>query len=196
MRVVLISGSPNVRSRSGILLDIAASYLQAKGVQNRFFHLTDFFADDLIGANFAANDVKALIQAVKNADALVIGTPVYKASFSGGLKTMLDLLPERALLDKAVLTCVTGGTARHMLAVDYALKPVLSALKAQEILDGIFAVDEQVHYGEEPGRGTVDAAVGERLEQAVELLYQAILRRSPVRPGSLENSFREARFSI
>jgi hypothetical protein len=58
---------------------------------------------------------------------------VYKASFSGALKTLLDLFPERALEGKVVLPFATGGTIAHMLAVDYALKPVLSALKAQEI---------------------------------------------------------------
>ncbi len=42
-----------------------------------------------------------------------------------------------------VLPLATGGTVAHMLAVDYALKPVLSALKAQEILHGVFADDSQ-----------------------------------------------------
>ena len=62
----------------------------------------------------------------------------------GALKTLLDLLPERALEGKIVLPLATGGTIAHMLAVDYALKPVLNALKAQEILHGVFADDSQV----------------------------------------------------
>ena len=82
-----------------------------------------------------------LLAQVANADGLVIATPVYKASFSGALKTVLDLLPERALAHKVVLPMATGGSIAHMLAVDYALKPVLSALKAQELLHGIFAED-------------------------------------------------------
>ncbi len=63
--------------------------------------------------------------------------------FSGALKTLLDLLPERALEGKIVLPLATGGTIAHMLAVDYALKPVLNALKAQEILHGVFADDSR-----------------------------------------------------
>ncbi len=56
------------------------------------------------------------------------------------LKTLLDLLPERALQGKVVLPLATCGcTLAHLLAVDHALKPVLSALKAQEILHGVFA---------------------------------------------------------
>jgi FMN reductase len=47
-----------------------------------------------------------------------------------------------------VLPMATGGSIAHMLAVDYALKPVLSALKAQEMLQGIFADDSQIAYGE------------------------------------------------
>ena len=54
------------------------------------------------------------------------------------------MLPERALQGKVVLPLATGGTVAHLLAVDYALKPVLSALKAQEILHGVFADDSQV----------------------------------------------------
>ncbi|WP_455828190.1 NAD(P)H-dependent oxidoreductase, partial [Klebsiella pneumoniae] len=76
--------------------------------------------------------LQTLNERLAGADGLIVATPVYKASFSGALKALLDLLPERALEGKIVLPLDTGGTIAHMLAVDYARKPVLNALKAQE----------------------------------------------------------------
>jgi len=95
------------------------------------------------------------------------------------LKTLLDLLPERALDHKVVLPLATGGSIGHMLAVDYALKPVLAALKAQEVLHGVFADDSQVVLsGEEV---TLSENMAARLEEALESFYLALGRRKPPR---------------
>jgi FMN reductase len=80
---------------------------------------------------------------VVSARLVVIATPIYKASFSGLLKTFLDLLPQDALRGKTVLALGTGGSAAHLLALDYALKPVLAALGARHILDAVYAIDAQ-----------------------------------------------------
>jgi len=130
------------------LLEKTRQWLQHKGVEVVSYQIRDFPAEDLLHARFDSPKVIDLLEQVANADGLVIATPVYKASFSGALKTVLDLLPERALAHKVVLPMATGGSIAHMLAVDYALKPVLSALKAQELLHGIFAEDSQIAYGE------------------------------------------------
>ena len=78
------------------------------------------------------------------ADAIVIATPVYKAAYSGVLKVFLDLLPQSALRGKTVLPLATGGSPHHMLALDYALRPVLQSLAARHILPGVYATDAQV----------------------------------------------------
>ena len=74
----------------------------------------------------------------------MILTPVYKASFTGVLKTYLDLLPQNSLKNKTILPIVIGGSNGHLLMVDYALKPVLAALGATHILKGTYIVDNQV----------------------------------------------------
>ena len=138
-----------------------------------------------------------LLQQVANADGLVIATPVYKASFSGALKTVLDLLPERALAHKIVLPMATGGSIAHMLAVDYALKPVLSALKAQELLHGIFAEDSQIAYGEGSAQAQLVPVLEQRLHEALETLYSAMARRpKPLDPNVLNDRLLSARWSI
>ena len=73
-----------------------------------------------------------------DADAIVVATPVYQAAYSGLLKVFLDLLPQFAFRGKAVLPIVTGGSPAHVLAVDYALRPVLANLGAAHIGQGWF----------------------------------------------------------
>ncbi|MBP1126718.1 MULTISPECIES: NADPH-dependent FMN reductase [Pseudomonas] len=197
MLVVTLGGSPSQRSRSGVLLEKTRQWLQDKGVEVVSYQVRDFPAEDLLHARFDSPKVIDLLQQVANADGLVIATPVYKASFSGALKTVLDLLPERALAHKVVLPMATGGSIAHMLAVDYALKPVLSALKAQELLHGIFAEDSQIAYGEGSVQAQLVPVLEARLREAVEQLYSAMARRpKPLDPDVLNDRLLSARWSI
>ena len=175
MRVVTLAGSPRYPSRSSALLEYARERLSALDVEVCHWHLHNFVPEDLLYARFESPALQALIEQLADADGLIVATPVYKASFSGALKTLLDLLPERALEGKVVLPVATGGTVAHMLAVDYALKPVLNALKAQEILHGVFADDSQiVDYQHKPGF-TPNLQV--RLDASLETFWQALHRR-------------------
>lgn len=165
MRVISLAGSPRIPSRSAALLALSQNWLRQQGVDVTAYTLHDFDAEDLLYANFNSPAIKAFADQLAQADGLLISTPVYKASFSGALKTLLDLLPERALDHKVVLPLATGGSIGHMLAVDYALKPVLAALKAQEVLHGVFADDSQIQL---TGEGaTLTDAVAARLEEAL-----------------------------
>ena len=197
MLVVTLGGSPSQRSRSGVLLDKTRQWLQDNGVEVVSYQIRDFPAEDLLHARFDSPKVIDLLQQVANADGLVIATPVYKASFSGALKTVLDLLPERALAHKIVLPMATGGSIAHMLAVDYALKPVLSALKAQELLHGIFAEDSQIAYGEGSAQAQLVPVLEHRLHEALETFYSAMARSpKPLDPHVLNERLLSARWSI
>ena len=144
MRVITLAGSPRFPSRSSSLLEYAREKLNGLDVEVYHWNLQNFAPEDLLYARFDSPALKTFTEQLQQADGLIVATPVYKAAYSGALKTLLDLLPERALQGKVVLPLATGGTVAHLLAVDYALKPVLSALKAQEILHGVFADDSQV----------------------------------------------------
>lgn len=185
MRVISLAGSPRTPSRSTALLQLSQRWLQQQNVEVIPYTLHDFHADDLLHANFNSPDIKAFAAQLDAADGLLIATPVYKASFSGALKTLLDLLPERALDHKVVLPLATGGSIGHMLAVDYALKPVLAALKAQEVLHGVFADDSQVVLSGE--QITLAEGVIPRLEEALASFYLALSRRKPpaIKPSSI-----------
>ncbi|MDU6088111.1 MAG: NADPH-dependent FMN reductase [Klebsiella pneumoniae] len=172
MRVITLAGSPRYPSRSSALLEYARETLTAADIEVCHWHLQNFAPEDLLYARFDNPALQTLNEQLAGADGLIIATPVYKASFSGALKTLLDLLPERALEGKIVLPLATGGTIAHMLAVDYALKPVLNALKAQEILHGVFADDSQVtDYQHKP---QFTANLQRRLDDALETFWQAL----------------------
>ena len=197
MLVVTLGGSPSQRSRSGVSLERAKHWLNQQGVEVVSYQVRDFPAEDLLHARFDSPKIIDLLQQIENADGLVIATPVYKASFSGALKTVLDLLPERALSHKVVLPIATGGSIAHMLAVDYALKPVLSALKAQEMLHGIFAEDSQIAYGEGSAQAQLVPVLEQRLNESLEHFYSALARRpKPLDPSILNERLITARWSI
>ena len=197
MLVVTLGGSPSQRSRSGVLLDRAKSWLNQQGVEVVSYQVRDFPAEDLLHARFDSPHIIDLLAQIERADGLVIATPVYKASFSGALKTVLDLLPERALSHKVVLPIATGGSIAHMLAVDYALKPVLSALKAQEMLHGIFAEDSQIAYGEGSAQAQLVPVLEQRLNESLEHFYSALARRpKPLDPNILNERLITSRWSI
>ncbi|AMB86623.1 NAD(P)H-dependent FMN reductase [Pseudomonas agarici] len=197
MLVVTLGGSPSQRSRSGVLLDHAKRWLNQQGIEVVSYQIRDFNAEDLLHARFGSPQIVDLLQQIENADGLVIATPVYKASFSGALKSLLDLLPERALSHKVVLPMATGGSIAHMLAVDYALKPVLAALKAQEMLHGIFAEDSQIAYGEGSAQAQLLPILEQRLIEALEQFHSALARRpKPLDPALLNDRLLSARWSI
>ncbi|WP_075181175.1 NADPH-dependent FMN reductase [Pantoea sp. 1.19] len=175
MRVITLAGSPRFPSRSTALLNACQQRLERRGVEVTPWNLHNFEPEDLLYARFDSPALQALKVDLAAADGVIVATPVYKASFSGGLKTLLDLLPERALEHKVVLPLATGGTVAHMLAVDYALKPVLNALKAQEVLHGVFADDSQItHYDRTP---ELQPGLLQRLDASLETFWQALSRR-------------------
>lgn len=174
MSVLLITGSPSERSRSAALLDAVAQRLKFRGAHAERLHIRDLSAQALILADFGHPTISQALGQVARADVVVIATPVYKAAYSGVLKVFLDLLPQNGLEGKTVLPLATGGSANHMLALDYALRPVLQSLGAKYILPGIYATDAQVAISES-GANEVNTDIGQRLDDAVNTLVRDVL---------------------
>jgi FMN reductase len=165
MKVTSILGSPSLRSRSGALLQLAQARLQPHATTAEAITVRDLPGQALLQAEFANTEIQAAIRKVLEAQVILVATPIYKAAYSGLLKSFLDLLPQDGLRDKTVLPLATGGSAAHLLALDYALKPVLSALGARDILDAVYASDAQIPTVE--GRYEVDAEIGTRVDQSL-----------------------------
>lgn len=151
MHITSLSASPSEHSRSAWLTQFALSRLEGQADRHDDILVRAIPADALLTADVQHPAIARAVQAVEEADLVVVGTPIYKAAYSGLLKVFLDLLPPDALRDKLVLPLATGGSPAHFLALDYALKPVLSALGARHVLDGVFATDAQLRRHEAGG---------------------------------------------
>ena len=148
MSLVLgLLGSPSIRSRSAALLGqleqrLAAALGGTQAVER--LALRELPPDALLRGDGGEPAIAGAIAAVAEAPLLLVATPIYKAAYSGLLKAFLDLLPQDALRGKTVVPLATGGSAAHLLALDYALKPVLGALGARDIRDAVYATDAQL----------------------------------------------------
>lgn len=151
MHITSLSASPSEHSRSAWLTQFALMRLEGRGRRHDAILVRQLPAAALLAADVQDAAIATAVQAVEQADLVIVGTPIYKAAYSGLLKVFLDLLPPDALRDKLVLPLATGGSAAHFLALDYALKPVLSALGARHVLDGVFATDAQLRRHEAGG---------------------------------------------
>ena len=198
MSVLLIAGSPSEHSRSSSLLSEVARRLHAQVDDRRLqvarLHLRDLSPQALLLADWGHPSVVRAIQQVAHARALVVATPVYKAAYSGVLKVFLDLLPQTAFKGKVVLPIATGGSPHHMLALDYALRPVLQSLGAKHILPGLYASDSQIQRNAD-GQYQPGEEIQKRLDEAVSsLLHEGLCW--PVSPEFAPIPFLQASYSV
>jgi FMN reductase len=196
MSALLIAGSPSERSRSAALLEAVAQRLTVRGALIDRILIRDLSPQALVLADFGHPTVVRAADQVAQARVLVVATPVYKAAYSGVLKVFLDLLPQTALKGKVVLPLATGGSPHHMLALDYALRPVLQSLGAKGILPGIYATDSQVTLTPE-GAYDIHPDIAARLDDAVNVLVTETLRPSPAQaPRFAPVNFADVRCSV
>lgn len=183
MHLVTLSGSPAAPSRSGWLLQRAAARVRRHASSLHDIVLRDLPAEALVTADARHPALVAAVEQVLAADVLLVATPIYKAAYSGLLKLFLDLLPPDALRDTRVLAIATGGSPGHLLALDYALKPVLGALGARHIGDAVYGLDSLLPRDVSGQGGAYQAApeLDQRLERAIHgLLPEVPAQREPL----------------
>ncbi|MCX5084924.1 NADPH-dependent FMN reductase [Streptomyces sp. NPDC056121] len=173
--VLSISGSPSATSRTARLLRHLDARLEAQGHDVIALDVRTLPAEALLGADFAHPAIVEATELLARADGVVVATPVYKAAYSGLLKALLDLLPQYGLDGKTVLPLATGGTTAHVLALDYALRPVLNSMGADHIVQGWFTLDKDITVAPD---GTVSVAPGsaEALGRVVDQFSGALTR--------------------
>ena len=149
-RLVIVSAGLSVPSSTRLLADRLADAVEsatgARGSTVEVEHvelrpLAHPLADHLL-TGFASGDLADAIAKVRRADGLVFVTPVFSASYSGLFKTFVDVLEPGMLDGKPVLVAATGGTARHSMVLDHALRPLFSHLRAVVVPTGVFAASE------------------------------------------------------
>ncbi|WP_428421329.1 NADPH-dependent FMN reductase [Methylibium sp.] len=179
--ILSLLGSPSARSRSGTLLaQLEARLALALDDGHAVVRLAlrELPAEALLRGDGSDRAIAGAVAAVRDARLLLIATPIYKAAYSGLLKTFLDLLPLDALRGKTIVPLATGGSSAHLLALDYALKPVLAALGARDIRDAVYASDAQL-----PPDGASYAPVHELNERLDRVLADLLAPRAELLPG-------------
>lgn len=169
---VIINGGNTRNSRLTGVQQKVEEFFQREKITFQSIYVHELPAEDLITANFKSVVIQHANQQVDEAKIIVLLTPIYKASYTGILKTYLDLLPQKALERKIIVPLAVGGSIAHLLAIEYALKPVLSVLGATEILNTVYLVDKQIER-----LGTNEYKVDEEAEKRLKTELQKLLVR-------------------
>ncbi|MGW4466397.1 FMN reductase [Micromonospora sp. NPDC004704] len=177
--LVAISAGLSQPSSTRLLVDRLAAATQRQAEQRgtrldlQVVELRDH-AHDLMNnmlAGFPTTGLRQTLDQVAAADALIAVTPIFNASYSGLFKSFFDVLDDTALIDKPVLIGATGGTARHSLALEHALRPMFVYLHAVVVPTSVFAASEDW------GTDTVQGGLANRINRAAaELAVQLDLR--------------------
>lgn len=127
---------------------------------------------------FPSPALQAAIDAVLAADGVIAVTPIFSASYSGLFKLFFDLIDRDGFGGKPVLIAATGGTARHSLAIEHAIRPLFSYLNAATVPTGVYAATED--WGQ--GTVTADGGLVARIDRSARELSAAMAARAFAAP--------------
>jgi len=137
---------------------------------------------------FPSPKLARAIDAVTGADGLIAVTPIFTTSYSGLFKSFVDVLDPQSITDLPVLIAATGGTSRHSLALDYAMRPLFSYLHAIVVPTAVYAASSDWGTGADGGSALPDRIARAASELAA--LVAASDRSANVRdPFQLDASF-------
>ncbi|MFJ9729055.1 CE1759 family FMN reductase [Streptomyces sp. NPDC101209] len=162
MKLVVVSAGLSVPSSTRLLGDrLAAAVARHTPAEVEVVELRDLAVEIAhhFTNGFPGRALAAAQDAVAGADALIVVTPVFSASYSGLFKSFFDVLDKDALVGKPVLIAATGGTARHSLVLEHALRPLFAYLRAVVVPTGVYAASED--WGAEGLDGRIERAAGE-----------------------------------
>ena len=184
--LVVVSGGLSQPSTTRLLADRLSAavdrHLRDAGVEPEIQvielreHAQDLTNNLLTG--FPSPRLQAAIDAVLGADGLIAVTPIFSASYSGLFKVFFDVVDKDGLAGKPSLIAATGGTARHSLAIEHAVRPLFAYLNAAVVATGVYAAAED--WG---GTGLpADGSLVERIDRAARELSAAMVARGHQAP--------------
>jgi FMN reductase len=174
-----LSNPSSTRMLADRLLAETVKALRERGIEAQadVIELRDLahaITDNLL-TGFAPAPLEEAINRVVSADAVIAVTPIFSTSYAGLFKSFIDVLDPDALTGKPVLIGANAGTARHSLAIDYAIRPLFTYLHAEPVSTGVFAASSDW------GANADDVApLSARVERGARELADAIARRDAV----------------
>jgi FMN reductase len=150
LRLVVVSAGLSQPSSTRLLADRLTRAVRTRLVEDgRTARLTVIELRDLavdiannLVTGFPGPVLTEAIDEVGQADALIVVTPIFTASYSGLFKSFFDVLDNDLLTGKPVLIAATGGTPRHSLALEHALRPMFAYLRAIVVPTAVYAAAE------------------------------------------------------
>lgn len=142
LRIVGLAGSLSRPSKTRALVDLVTARAAASlGATAATYDLTDL--QPALGTAQTLDDLdglpRAIVASILSADALVVGSPVYKGSYTGLFKHLFDLIDPAALAGKPVLLAATGGGDKHALVIEHQLRPLFGFFEARTLPTGVYA---------------------------------------------------------
>ncbi|MGA4541795.1 FMN reductase [Uniformispora flossi] len=168
-RIVAVTAGLSVPSSTRLLTDRLAAAVAA-GVSDaevRVLELREYATDIAkhLVTGFPSANLREALDAVASADALIAVTPIFNASYSGLFKSFFDLVEPDTLTGKPVLIGATGGTPRHSLALEHAVRPLFTYLHAVVVPTSVYAASED--WG---GTDGLDARIARAADDLTALL--------------------------
>ena len=187
--LVVVSGGLSQPSSTRMLADrlteATVADLAARGIDTvvEVVELRGLAHDvvDMTLTGYARPDLAAAQSALAGADGVIAVTPVFAASYAGLFKSFVDVLDGDALRGTPVLLGATGGTARHSLALEHAMRPLFAYLHADVVPTSVFAAtDDWADAGSDDVKPLPD-----RIARAAAELAQRVAAREPVQRSGL-----------
>ncbi|HEY8577306.1 MAG TPA: FMN reductase [Devosia sp.] len=142
-RIVGFSGSLGAPSKTKALVELALAQASERfGVTVESYDMAEILPSlvTAAGGQGALDSTgQAVLQKIVSADALVVGSPVYKGSYTGLFKHVFDLIDPKDLAGKPVLLTATGGGEKHALVIEHHLRPLFGFFEAVTLATGIYA---------------------------------------------------------
>jgi len=187
--IVVVSAGLSVPSSTRVLADQLADATRRRllegspdtTVEIRHVGLRELahaLVDNLL-TGFPAPALKQALDEVAQADGVIAVTPIFTASYNALFKAFFDVLDRETLVGMPVLIAATGGTERHSLALEHAIRPLFGYLRAHVVPTAVYAASSD--FG---GRGGDSAGLAERIERAADEF--ATLITSLDRPGGAD----------
>jgi FMN reductase len=180
--LVAVSGSLHHPSKTTTLVEEIAGQLGRRfDVEPRLIRV------DELGPLFAGvlhrddlpEEVQEALVAIETADVLVVGSPVYRASFTGLFKHLFDFVDQYALVDKPVLLAATGGSERHALIIEHQFRPLFAFFGALTLPVAVYAHDSDFARSEITS-GRLEDRIAKAVSKAVPLIAAHLTERDQI----------------
>ncbi|MBD8907343.1 FMN reductase [Methylorubrum zatmanii] len=148
-RIVAFSGNTHRPSRTRTLVEaVAAELSRLRPIDLKVYDLVDAgTAIAVAGRSALPLPAARIVEGIESADALIVGSPVYKGSYAGLFKHLIDFVAPEALVGKPVVLTATGGGPRHALVVEHSLRPLFGFFSAQTAPTSVYAGDAEIAEG-------------------------------------------------